>query len=172
MRLVLLVNAQSSKGENVCVRWDIHGEEFSNTESAVSVGSPETPYLAALEKIVPASERLGGKRNKNILKIALVTSLSVSAFAAANSYHLLKTVVVAGAGGWDYLTVDDANRRLYISHEKQVDVLDVDSDAAVGKISNTLGVHGLAVARELNRGFTSNGRSSSVTMPAEVTLPT
>jgi hypothetical protein len=70
------------------------------------------------------------------------------------------------------LFVDDVNRRLYISYEKQVDVLDVDSDAAVGKISNTLGVHGIAVARELNRGFTSNGRSSSVTMPAEVTLPT
>jgi DNA-binding beta-propeller fold protein YncE len=101
---------------------------------------------------------------KKMLKFALVISMSGSAFAAANSYHLIKTVVVAGAGGWDYLTVDDANRRLYISHETQVDVLDADSGAAVGKISNTLGVHGIAVAPKLNRGFTSNGKSSSVTI--------
>src|SRR5580704_15540630 len=66
---------------------------------------------------------------KNILTIALVISLSVSALAAANSYRLLKTVVVAGAGGWDYLTVDDINRRLYISHAKQVAVLSPDSGA-------------------------------------------
>jgi DNA-binding beta-propeller fold protein YncE len=109
---------------------------------------------------------------KNILTIALVISLSVSALAAANSYHLLKTVVVAGAGGWDYLTVDDINRRLYISHETQVDVLDADSGTTVGKILNTPGVHGIAIAQELNRGFTTNGKSSSVTIFDLKTLAT
>lgn len=60
---VLFVNAQTSKGENVCVRWDIYCEKFPYMESAVGVGGHETPYLPALEKIVPVSEGLGGKRN-------------------------------------------------------------------------------------------------------------
>lgn len=102
---------------------------------------------------------------KNVLMFALTIAISASGFAAsANSYRLLKTVPVSGTGGWDYLTVDDTNRRLYVSHETQVEVLDADSGSAVGKISNTLGVHGIAIAPELGRGFTSNGKMSSVTI--------
>jgi len=71
---------------------------------------------------------------------------------------------VSGQGGWDYLTVDEAGRRLYVSHGTQVEVLDVDSGAIVGKVENTPGVHGIAVAHELGRGFASNGQSSTVTI--------
>jgi len=60
--------------------------------------------------------------------------------------------------------VDEAARRLYVSHGTQVEVLDVDSGTVVGNISNTLGVHGIAIARELGRGFVSNGQSSTVTI--------
>ena len=71
---------------------------------------------------------------------------------------------MSGQGGWDYLTVDEAGRRLYVSHGTQVEVLDVDSGAIVGKVENTPGVHGIAVAHELGRGFASNGQSSTVTI--------
>jgi len=107
---------------------------------------------------------------KNILPILLL--LSAFAAFASSGYHLLKTVPVGGTGGWDYLAVDEANRRLYVSHETEVDVLDVDSGAAVGKITNTLGVHGIAIAPESNRGFTSNGKASSVTIFDSKTLAT
>jgi DNA-binding beta-propeller fold protein YncE len=105
---------------------------------------------------------------KNILPILL--PLAAFAVFASTGYHLLKTVPVGGTEGWDYLAVDETNRRLYISHETEVEVLDADSGAAVGKIANTLGVHGIAIAPESNRGFTSNGKASSVTIFDSKTL--
>ncbi len=100
--------------------------------------------------------------------IALLASLP--GVAASNSptsgpgYHLIKKLAIGGEGGWDYLTVDSAARRLYVTRSTRVIVLDADSGARVGEIPNTAGVHGVALARELDRGFTSNGRSSTVTV--------
>src|SRR5512140_218170 len=85
-------------------------------------------------------------------------------FAATTGYHLLGEVKVGGEGGWDYLTVDSAARRLYVSHATHVAVIDIDAGKVVGDIPDTPGVHGVAVAPELNRGFVSNGRSNNVTI--------
>ena len=79
-------------------------------------------------------------------------------------YHLVKKLAIGGEGGWDYLTVDGAARRLYVSRSTRVQVFDADSGAPVGEIPNTAGVHGVALVRELDRGFTSNGRASTVTV--------
>src|SRR5882724_3505425 len=74
--------------------------------------------------------------------------------APANpGYHVAKEIPLGGEGGWDYLTVDSAARRLYISHATKVVVVDVDSDKIVGEIGNLSGVHGIAVAQDLGRGF-------------------
>ena len=86
------------------------------------------------------------------------------ALAAPTGYHVLGDVKIGGEGGWDYLTVDSAARRLYVSHATHVAVVDVDAGKVVGDIPDTQGVHGIAVASELNRGFTSNGRSNNVTI--------
>ena len=83
---------------------------------------------------------------------------------AAGTYKLLKTIPIPGEGGWDYLAADSDNRRLYVSHNTEVDVLDLDSEAIVGKIPNTNGVHGIAVASDLGRGFVSDGRDNQVTI--------
>ena len=102
------------------------------------------------------------------MKILVVVALFLSLFAASaqttSGYHITKKIPIAGQGGWDYLTVDESARRLYVSHGTQVEVLDVDSGEIVGKIANTPGVHGIAVAPELGRGFVSNGQSSTVTI--------
>ena len=79
-------------------------------------------------------------------------------------YHLLKSISVPGEGGWDYLTVDESGRRLYVSHGTQVEVLDIDHGSIVGRIPDTQGVHGIAIAADLGRGFTSNGRTSTITI--------
>ncbi len=89
---------------------------------------------------------------------------SVNAYAADSGYHVFKKLTVGGEGGWDYLTVDGPARRLYISRGTHVMVIDLDSDKVVGDIPNTPGVHGIAVAPELNRGFTSNGRDNTSTI--------
>ena len=94
----------------------------------------------------------------------VVLCLSLTALAAPSGYHILKEIKIGGEGGWDYLTVDSANRRLYVSHATHVAVIDIDAAKVVGDIPNTPGVHGIAIAPELNRGFTSNGRAGSVTI--------
>ena len=83
---------------------------------------------------------------------------------AAEGYSIIKKVPIPGQGSFDYLTVDEAARRLYVSHGTQVEVIDVDSLAIVGNIPNTLGVHGVAIAPELGRGFVSDGQSATVTI--------
>lgn len=84
--------------------------------------------------------------------------------AAAPVYKVAKTYKVGGDGGWDYLTADSSARRLYISRATHVIVLDLDSGKTVGDIPDTSGVHGVALAPELGRGFTSNGRDGTVTI--------
>jgi YVTN family beta-propeller protein len=79
-------------------------------------------------------------------------------------YHVVKQFKLGGDGGWDYLTIDPKARRLYISRSTHVMVVDADSGALVGDIPGTAGVHGIAVVPELNKGFTSNGRDSTVTI--------
>jgi DNA-binding beta-propeller fold protein YncE len=87
-------------------------------------------------------------------------------------YHLLKKFVLGGDGRWDYITCDSDAHRLYISRSTHVMVVDSDSGAIVGDIPNTLGVHGIALAPEFGKGFTSNGRDASVTIFDLKTLKT
>lgn len=90
-------------------------------------------------------------------------AVAVSA-AGAGSYKVVKTIPIPGQGGWDYLYADSPNRRLYVSHSTEVDVLNLDSGTIVGKIPNTNGVHGIAIAHDFNRGFISDGRDNQVTI--------
>jgi len=71
---------------------------------------------------------------------------------------------LGGTGGWDLLEIDGAARRLYVSHSDRVVVLDADNGKIAGEIPHTDGVHGIAIAPDLGRGFTSNGKSNSVTV--------
>jgi YVTN family beta-propeller protein len=101
--------------------------------------------------------------------VCLTTTLALSSilFAAPGSsggYSVIKKIPIAGSGSWDYLSVDEAARRLYVSHGTQVEVLDIDSLTVVGNIPNTPGVHGIAIAPEHGRGFVSNGQASTVTI--------
>jgi YVTN family beta-propeller protein len=89
---------------------------------------------------------------------------SATAAPGSSGYHLLKKITLGGEGGWDYITFDSPTRRLFISRQTKVIVLDVDSEKVVGEIPNTEGVHGIALAPEFNRGFTSNGRAGTVTI--------
>jgi len=90
--------------------------------------------------------------------------LSTFLVAADSGYHLIDTYKLGGEGGWDYLTLDSSSRRLYISRATHVIVIDADSGKSVGDIPDTPGVHGIALAPELGRGFVSNGREGTVTI--------
>jgi YVTN family beta-propeller protein len=104
---------------------------------------------------------------KRALCLAAILPLSCSLFAApapAGGYSVIKKIPIPGTGSFDYLTVDAAARRLYVSHGTQVEVVDIDSLTPVGTIPKTPGVHGVALAPELGRGFVSNGQANTVTI--------
>jgi len=101
-----------------------------------------------------------------------VLAAAAALSAAATGYHIVGEIQVGGEGGWDYLTVDSAARRLYVSHGTHVAVIDLDTNKVVGDIPDTPGVHGIAIAAELNKGFISNGRGNTVTIFDLKTLKT
>lgn len=96
--------------------------------------------------------------------LALSSLLSAAPAPSSGGYSVVKKIPISGSGSWDYLTVDEAARRLYVSHGTQVEVLDIDFLTLVGNIPKTPGVHGIALAPEFGRGFVSNGQASTVTI--------
>jgi DNA-binding beta-propeller fold protein YncE len=99
-----------------------------------------------------------------------LSSLLISAYlragaqsGGASGYHLIKKVKLGGTGGWDYLEVDAATHRLFISRATHVIVVDPEQGKIIGDIPDTQGVHGIALASEFNKGFTTNGRTSDST---------
>ena len=86
-----------------------------------------------------------------------------SLFAGAqNDYKVVKTYHIQSSGGWDYIAVN--NGKIYASHGTPVNILNEASGDSVGFIANTNGVHGVAFDNDINRGYTSNGRSNNVTV--------
>jgi hypothetical protein len=100
----------------------------------------------------------------SVAAIFCVASFSRAAAPGPSGYKVIKTVAVGGEGGWDYVYVDSDARRIYLSRGTHTMVLDADTYAVVGDIPDTQGVHGIAIASDLGRGFTSNGRSNDVTI--------
>jgi DNA-binding beta-propeller fold protein YncE len=88
----------------------------------------------------------------------------ITTSAQSPRYHLARRITLGGDGGWDYLTVDTAANRLYVSRGTHVQVVDLARDSLIGDIPNTPGVHGIAIARDVGHGYTSNGRDSTVTV--------
>jgi YVTN family beta-propeller protein len=99
---------------------------------------------------------------KLIVALACFTLYSNS--NAQSQYKIAAKINIEGDGGWDYLTADEINDRVFISHASMVQVLDVKTQKVVGIIPDTKGVHGIALAYDLNKGYTSNGKDSSVTV--------
>jgi DNA-binding beta-propeller fold protein YncE len=102
------------------------------------------------------------KKLRRVLAFSLVALGMTSAQDVG--LHVIKTYKIGGEGGWDYLNMDANSRRLFISRGTHVIVLDADTGKPVGDIPDTPGVHGIALAPDLGRGFTSNGREGTVTI--------
>ena len=112
---------------------------------------------------------------KNIIKALVFSTIFLAASAALTAqtgYHLVNKIEVGGEGGWDYLIADADAHRLYVSHATKVVVIDTEANKVVGEISGLNGVHGIAFAEKLGKGFISNGRDNSVTVFDLKTLKT
>ena len=98
------------------------------------------------------------------MKTSLLLVLASVALAAPPSYKVVSKIKIGGAGRWDYSYSDTANHRLYISHGTQTEVVDTATDKLVGTIAGTNGVHGIAIANDLGRGYASDGGDNDVTV--------
>jgi hypothetical protein len=112
------------------------------------------------------------RRFLGIIAFCFLSIVRPSLCRADGPYHFLKEIPVGGEGGWDYLSVDEANRRLYVSHATKVVVIDLDKEEVAGEIADTPGVHGLAPAPDLQRGVSSNGRENKASIVDLKTLTT
>jgi YVTN family beta-propeller protein len=84
--------------------------------------------------------------------------------APTPSLPVVERHAIGGPGGWDFVTFDSVHHRVFITRGDRVQVWDVNSRAVVAEIAGTAGVHGVALAQDLNRGFTSNGRANTVSV--------
>lgn len=93
-------------------------------------------------------------------------SLHLFGFSQSNpsGIELLKKTVIGGEGSWDYVSVSTEDRRLYVSHHNQVEVLNADNHEKIGVITNTNGVHGICAIPALGKGFITNGKTNNVTV--------
>lgn len=105
------------------------------------------------------------KIHSRIALVLMAMSLTSLSFAAPpQTYHPISRTSLDGAEGWDYLAIDANAHRLYITRGVRVVVMDTETNKVVGEIKDTIGVHDIALAPALGRGFTSNGRDNSVTI--------
>ncbi len=97
---------------------------------------------------------------RTLAALALLLALPIH----GAGYHVNRHIAIGGEGGWDALTVDETLRRLFVSHGTEVDVVNLANGKKVGTIDKLEGVHGIAIAQDLGRGYISNGRSGMVTV--------
>ena len=101
-----------------------------------------------------------------LLTAALAITVTLPAIGAPgpSGYQVVTKFILGGEAHWDYITIDPAHRRLYVTHGQKVEVLDADNGKQIGAVANTPGVHGVALAPEFGKGFTSNGSADTVTV--------
>ncbi|HET6913993.1 MAG TPA: YncE family protein [Rhodanobacteraceae bacterium] len=115
---------------------------------------------------------------KRYVVACLLGTVSLAAIAApaptttAANWHVLQRWQIGGDGGWDYLAFDPAAKHLYVSRSDRVVVMDVGTGKQIGEVDGLSGVHGIAIANDLHRGFISNGRANTVTVFDPATLKT
>ncbi|TSD63315.1 YncE family protein [Inquilinus sp. KBS0705] len=96
------------------------------------------------------------------LLLCMVTLCCANAFAQKGTgLHIIKKHAIKGEGGWDYVTVDAAEKKIYVSHGTQVNILSTVTGDSIGIIPNTNGVHGIALVKGLGKGYVSNGRDNT-----------
>ena len=98
---------------------------------------------------------------KKAVLLILLTCLEI---ASAQSYKVSKKINVTGDEGWDYLSVDNINQHLFVSHGSAVNVIDLKTDKTIATIPDTKGVHGIAIANDLNKAFISDGKDNAITV--------
>jgi len=99
-----------------------------------------------------------------VCSVLLIFAVGASAAPAGGSFKVVRRIPVTGDTGWDYVRVDPDAKRIYLSRGNHMQVVDEDSGKVIGDITDTMGIHGVALAFDLGKGFTSNGGENTVTV--------
>jgi DNA-binding beta-propeller fold protein YncE len=122
--------------------------------------------LPECRRYIPIKEKTMKRIAAGILRLTagslVLFAAAAIAMSAAGTYQLIKKIPIPGDGGWDYVAADSEARRLFVSHNTEIVVLDLDSGAIVGKIAGGPDMHGAAIASEFGRGFISESNPGSV----------
>jgi YVTN family beta-propeller protein len=97
------------------------------------------------------------------LFLVILIFTEITSFAQSE-YKMTRKIHVEGDGFWDYISIDEVRQHLFVSHGTVTQIIDIKTGQVIATIPDTKGVHGVALAPSLNKGFTSNGRDSSVTV--------
>jgi len=95
-----------------------------------------------------------------VIGVCFLTGIALA--QTGKNYSIVRKLKIQSAGGWDYISVDETNQKIYVSHGNQVNILDLKTGDSVGYVPNTNGVHGIAFVPEKNEGYISAGRLNSV----------
>ncbi len=108
----------------------------------------------------------------SLVVLAIVLTAAMADTAAQGTFVQVADIKIGGPlpAQWDYQLADPASKRLYVSHNAEVVVIDTASDQVIGRITDTPGVHGIALGA--GKIFTSNGRENKVSMVDPKTLAT
>lgn len=102
---------------------------------------------------------------KRLLLVSVVlATYPTTASAQAPTYGFIKKIALPGDGGWDYLKMDGERERLFVSHGDRVHIIDLKTETQIGEIDSLKGVHGIALAKELEKGYISNGTDNAITI--------
>src|SRR6266404_6709884 len=102
--------------------------------------------------------------DQSLSVVLLAIIAAVSPCLADGPYRFSKEIPIGGTGSWDYLTIDQASHRLYVTHETEIVAIDLIKELVIGHITNTPGVHHFVLAPELGRGFCSNGTEAKLSI--------
>ncbi len=94
----------------------------------------------------------------------LLFVFAVTIQAQSPNYQFLKKISLPGDGKWDYLKMDGERERLFVSHQDRVHIIDLKTDKPIGEITGLKGVHGVALAKDLNKGYITNGTDNTITV--------
>lgn len=138
---------------------------FANSRSLIAITAILCAALLAACGEPPAATPANGNASPGTTGASPGASPQGSTNQAAPAgYHITNKYTIGGDAGWDYIAIDPDARRLYVTHFQKIEVLDADTGKPVGQITDTPGVHGIALVKKIGKGFTSNGKADTVSV--------
>jgi YVTN family beta-propeller protein len=120
----------------------------------------------SIPKIVPKQSQTMNLIKKYTVGLAALGLTAGTPFTGwsqtTTGFHVLRSIKIGSSGGWDYIKADAHLGRVYVSHGNQVNILDAATGDSVGYVPHTQGVHGIAIAESVGKGYISCGRANSV----------